>query len=324
MNNSYQAYANLLANYSLSIKKGDRLLVKTTYLAEPLLQELSKAVYKAGGVVDFMLSFNEQDKIFIENAEEGQLDHVSPMHDFAMRNYEAYLYIMAPFNLNESIKGSKEKSNRIKQAKKEASKIYSERTATRDLKRSLCVFPNLAMAQKAGKSLSDYQDFVFNACKLNEDDPISSWLDVRKHQQEIVDVLSKATKINYRNNNGVYWNGDVKNVTLEVKDGEVQSWKAEQGQSILDAVMEVDGARRFGEAAIGTNYNITEITKNTLFDEKMGGTVHMALGQSYLQAGGKNQSAVHWDLICNMKEGGEILADDEVVYKDGKFLFLAQ
>jgi len=88
----------------------------------------------------------------------------------------------------------------------------------------------------------------------------------------------------------------------------------------LDEVLQIEGARYFGEVAIGTNYNVQRATKNILFDEKIGGTIHMALGQSYAQAGGKNQSAIHWDLIADMRQGGEIYADDELFYKDGRFL----
>jgi aminopeptidase len=88
----------------------------------------------------------------------------------------------------------------------------------------------------------------------------------------------------------------------------------------LDQVFAVEGARYFGEVAIGTNYKIQRPTKNILFDEKIGGSIHMAVGQSYLQTGGKNQSTIHWDMISDMRKGGEIIADGEVIYKDGYFL----
>ena len=84
--------------------------------------------------------------------------------------------------------------------------------------------------------------------------------------------------------------------------------------------MHIDGARFFGEVAIGTNYNIQRTTKNILFDEKIGGSVHMAVGQSYKQTGGVNNSPVHWDMIANMKNGGQIWADGELIYQDGQFL----
>jgi aminopeptidase len=118
----------------------------------------------------------------------------------------------------------------------------------------------------------------------------------------------------------IHQGNEVEGVTLWVKDGWIEKWEAQRGQAYLDHIFQLDGTRRFGEAAIGTNYNITKMTKNILFDEKIGGTIHMAIGQSYLQTGGKNESSVHWDMITDMTKGGEILADGEVIYRDGVFL----
>jgi aminopeptidase len=84
--------------------------------------------------------------------------------------------------------------------------------------------------------------------------------------------------------------------------------------------MKIEGARYFGEVAIGTNYNISTPTKNILFDEKIGGTIHMAIGQSYIQTGGKNKSVIHWDMISDMSQGGKIYTDGKLIYEDGKFL----
>lgn len=120
----------------------------------------------------------------------------------------------------------------------------------------------------------------------------------------------------------VYMGHEVEGVTLWVKDGEVEKWEARRGKSFLDQIFQIPGARRFGEAAVGTNYGIDRFTKNILFDEKIGGTIHMAIGQSYLQTGGKNQSSVHWDMIADMKNGGAIYADGEKIYENGRFLFL--
>lgn len=118
----------------------------------------------------------------------------------------------------------------------------------------------------------------------------------------------------------IYKGQEVRDITLEVKNGEVVKWTAGVGQDMLDSIMEIEGAKYFGEVAIGTNYNITKATKNILFDEKIGGTIHMAIGQSYIQTGGKNQSSVHWDMIADMTLGGQIIADGKLIYQNGKFL----
>lgn len=112
----------------------------------------------------------------------------------------------------------------------------------------------------------------------------------------------------------------IRGVTLHVEKGEIQRWTAEEGQEILDETFQIPGARRFGEAAVGTNYDIDRFSKNMLFDEKIGGTVHMAIGQSYLQCGGKNESAIHWDMIADMTKSGKIFANGKIIYQNGKFL----
>jgi len=119
-----------------------------------------------------------------------------------------------------------------------------------------------------------------------------------------------------------YMGNNVEGVTLKVKNGMVVEWTAEKGMGFLDKIFSLDGSRQFGEAAIGTNMNIQKTSGNILFDEKIGGSVHMALGQSYSQTGGKNKSSIHWDLITDMKNGGQIFADEVLVYENGCFIDL--
>jgi aminopeptidase len=113
---------------------------------------------------------------------------------------------------------------------------------------------------------------------------------------------------------------EVEDVRLELRRGRVVKESAAKNEGFLKAMLDTDkGARSVGEIAIGTNYDIKRFSKNTLFDEKIGGTCHMALGASILEAGGKNHSAIHWDMICDLKKGGEIEADGKVIYRNGKF-----
>ena len=80
------------------------------------------------------------------------------------------------------------------------------------------------------------------------------------------------------------------------------------------------GGRVLGEIAVGTNYSITDYTRNTLFDEKIGGTFHAALGAAYPESGGKNKSALHWDMVCDLRKGGRIEVDGKTIARDGRFL----
>ena len=112
----------------------------------------------------------------------------------------------------------------------------------------------------------------------------------------------------------------VEDVSFEFKGGQVVRHSASKNEGYLKAMLELDaGARRVGEFAIGTNYQIKQATGNTLFDEKIGGTCHMAIGASIPESGGINKSAIHWDMVCDLKKNSEIVADGKVIYRNGKF-----
>ncbi len=113
---------------------------------------------------------------------------------------------------------------------------------------------------------------------------------------------------------------EVHDVKLTFKKGKAVKVTAGKGKDLLLAKLDIDeGARFVGEMAIGTNYSIQKFTKNTLFDEKIGGTIHMALGASYPDSGGKNKSSIHWDMVNDMRDGGKIYADGKLIYRDGRF-----
>lgn len=120
---------------------------------------------------------------------------------------------------------------------------------------------------------------------------------------------------------GIYMGKEIEGIVLEVEKGKVVKGSATKGEDLLKALLETDeGARSFGEVAIGTNYGIVDFTRNMLFDEKIGGTVHMAIGDSMPEAGGLNRSTIHWDMLCNMRNGGKIYADGELFYENGRFI----
>ena len=116
----------------------------------------------------------------------------------------------------------------------------------------------------------------------------------------------------------------VQDIHLTFRDGRVVEATAGQGQEYLDKMLDLDkGARYLGEFAFGNNFGIQRPTRNILFDEKIGGTIHMALGASYTECGGKNQSQLHWDMICDLREvagGGEVWVDGDLLLKDGKLM----
>ena len=118
----------------------------------------------------------------------------------------------------------------------------------------------------------------------------------------------------------IFQGWEVEGVELHFEKGRVVKATAEKNQNFLDTVLAMDaGARTLGEFAIGTNRNINRFVKNISFDEKLHGTVHLALGFGYPESGSVNESALHWDMICDMNNGGQILADGELFYDSGEF-----
>jgi len=113
----------------------------------------------------------------------------------------------------------------------------------------------------------------------------------------------------------------VSGIELKFEDGKVTRASAEKNQALLLRLLDSDpGARYLGEFAIGTNFQIDRFTHNILLDEKIGGSFHMAVGAGYPETGSLNKSAVHWDMICDIRQDSEILADGEVIYRNGAFL----
>jgi len=362
-NDVLKKYAKVLVNYSLELKKGDKLLIASSYLAEDLLKEVYSQALAAGAYPEFKIAINGTDKIFYDNAADHQLEYVSPVSRYIYEKYDAVLHVLAPFNVKELQNTPAEKKQKCSAARAEINKIFMQRAADKELRWNLCVFPTNAEAQECGMSQSEYADFVYNCCFLYEDDPIGCWNKLEKDQQKIVDFLNGRKEIHYKGSNidvkfrtdgrkwinssgksnmpsgevftgpvensingtvrfsypGIFMEQEIEDITLDIKNGEVVKGTAAKGQELLNKILEIPGARRFGEAAIGNNERVNKFTKNMLFDEKMGGTIHMAIGAGYPETGAKNESAIHWDLLADMKDG-EITADGEVIYRNGKFL----
>lgn len=363
MSEMYSKYAYLLTHYCLEVQKGDRVLIKSTYLSEKLLLELAKEVSKAGGHPVLDIEIQDFENTILKHSDLHQLEWVNPFTKHWNENFECYIYIRAPFPTKDSVEVDPIKRQASKDAYRGVRQIYSERTGNRSLRRNLCQFPNETAAKEAGMSLSEYEKFVFNACNLFEVDPIAAWQNFGKNQQKVVDYLNSKKTIKYIGSNmdltfstegrlwinsdgktnmpsgevytapvdnsmngwikytlpSLYMGEEVPDVELTIKNGYIEAWNSSANKAFLDKIFAIPGARRFGEAAVGTNFNINRATKNILFDEKIGGTVHLAIGDAYKQCYGVNESSVHWDMITDMTDG-EIYADGELCYKNSNFI----
>jgi len=118
----------------------------------------------------------------------------------------------------------------------------------------------------------------------------------------------------------VHKGNEVGDVELTFQQGQVVAWKAARNQAYLEQMLNIDaGARYLGEFGIGTNQALQHLTRNILLDEKIGGTIHLALGAGYPDTGSQNRSAIHWDMLCDMRRASEIRVDGDLVYQNGEF-----
>jgi aminopeptidase len=363
LDHMYQRYAHLLTNYCLEVQRDEKVMIRSTYHAEPLLVKFAEEIAIAGGIPVLQVDIQDFDNAWLAQSELSQLEWVNPMYQHWNENFKCFMYIRAPFETKDQIVVPIEKRNIHNQAQAPVRQIYMDRTGTRDMKRGLCQFPTIGSAEEAGMSLEEYQNFVFNACNLFDENPMQTWQNFGKNQQKVVDFLNARSEVRYVGSNcdlkfstkgriwinsdgktnmpsgevytapvddsmngwvrfslpSLYMGETVENVSLEIKNGFIESWNATSNKEFLDKIFAIDGTRRFGEAAVGTNYKIQQSTRNILFDEKIGGTIHLAIGDAYKQCNGINQSTVHWDMITSMADG-EIYADGELCYKNGKFI----
>jgi aminopeptidase len=242
---------------------------------------------------------------------------------------------------------------------------FMQRAADGTLRWSLTLFPTQAHAQDAQMSLRDYQDFVFNACFLDDDDPVGRWRELSERQARMIDWLTPRRDVSITGPGtdlrlsyaGRSWNNsdgkrnfpsgevftgpiedsvdgyisftypatiqghEVAGIRLTFEAGRVVDIIAERNEEFLVSMLDTDeGARRVGEFAFGTNFGITRFTGNTLFDEKIGGTVHLALGAGYPDTGSVNQSAIHMDLVCDLRESGAVRVDGDLFLQNGRYL----
>lgn len=356
--------ADVLVSYSVTVRPGDKVLIRGGTQAEPLLKAVYAKVLQAGGHPLMLLSLPGMDELLYRHASDEQLQYIHAPQKLILETYDVSIGIRSAENTKALSGVDPAKMVLQRQAGAELMKTYFKRSASGELRWTGTLFPTNAYAQDAEMSLSDYEDFVYGACMPDMDDPVGHWRRFSAWQQQIVDwlkgkervhVVGPETDLHLKISDRVFMNSDgkrnmpsgevftgpvedsvnghvhfsypaivagreVTGIRLQFADGRVVKASAEKNEDFLLQTLETDeGARYVGEFAIGTNKGITRFTRQILFDEKISGSFHMALGAGYPETGSKNQSAIHWDMICDMRDGGEIWVDDELLYKDGEF-----
>jgi aminopeptidase len=359
-----ERWAHTLVHYCLSLKEGDNVSIHATPLAAPLIEAIYREALRVGAHPIPMITLESLDEILLQEGSPEQIERSYQLLGAIAPQIHARLTIASEGNTKALNNIDPAQSARRSQANAKIRQMQRGREGEA-FRWCLTLYPTAAYAQDADMSLSDFEEFVFGVCFLNDADPIARWKAVSLEQQRLVDWLVGRKRVHILGPNtdlklsiedrvfinsdgkrnfpsGEFFTGPVENsaegviqfdvpsshhgrtiegVRLVFHEGKVVEASARQSQQFLEGMLEMDeGARYLGEFAFGNNPGVTRATKNTLFDEKMGGTVHFALGNSYPETGGLNKSALHWDMVCDLRQQGEVWIDDVLFLKDGKVL----
>lgn len=348
--------ACVLVDHSVKVKAKEKVLIVTDDLGLPLAKAVYSEVLKRGAYPLIEIATSGLGYTFYSLANPWQLAFVPDEVIKTKYNWaDAFVRIVADDNLRElaSIDASK-LTTRAKLMRPYSEIMLKKRWI-------LTYYPTAAMAQEAGMSLEEMRQFYFESCLVNYKAMKKRLKKLERvmDQGKMIHVVGQQTDlwvsiagrlaqecsadfnipdgecflapVTTGVNGEVYfefptlaYGHEVAGIRLEFKDGQVINASAERGNDALQKMLDTDeGARYLGEFAIGANFSITRGMLNTLFDEKIGGTVHMALGMAYKdrRGGGENESGIHWDLVKDMRLPGSVLTiDGKVVLKEGKLL----
>ncbi|MGD8538497.1 MAG: aminopeptidase [Candidatus Aminicenantes bacterium] len=365
MDQRIEKLAAVMATYSLELKKGDWVKIIGNPSALPLVKAFYKVAIEAGANPFYHAAVDDLQEILLKHGSDEQLKYIPETIKLETEKLDALLGIMGHSNTKFLTNVDPTRQALAQSAQIDIMKRFLERSAKGELKWVGTMFPMQSAAQDAEMSLTEYEDFVYAAGHLDDDDPVVFWKELSSRQAKMCQFLDTIKEIRVKakdtdltlkvegrkwiNCDGkknfpdgevftspledtvegkilfsypaCYGGREVENVRLEFKEGKVVKADASKNHPYLEEMISMDkGASFVGEFAIGTNDNITKFTKNILFDEKIGGTIHVALGASIPETGGVNESALHWDMVCDLRVGGELYGDGTLIYKNGKFL----
>jgi aminopeptidase len=347
--------ADVLVNYSTKVKKGDKVFITMMEPESlPLLEQVYSKVIQAGGLpqVEYVSAILERE--LMRHGSIDQLNWVPGIQAYGMEWGDVYIGLRGfrnPFEF-EGIS-----SNRIALHKKALGITSAMRTE--QTRWVLIRIPNEAFAQQAQTSLDEMMNFFFNATLRDWPKEAERYREIQQVFQKTCDVriVGKETDISFSTKGrryvvgdgefnmpdgeiftspvddsaegkiyfefpGVYGGKLIRGIRLEFAGGKVTRATAEENEDLLLQIINTDdGACKLGEFGVGTNFGITKFSYDILYDEKIGGTIHLALGRAYGECGGVNKSALHWDIIKDIRQEGAVYLDEKMVLEKGKFLF---
>jgi aminopeptidase len=352
-----EQYARILVETCVDVQPGWQVIVLSGPLGRPLFAEVARAIARRGAHVlprpFFPLGTVPTE--WINEASDEMLRTMAPIEEHAGLNADAFVAIVSPENTREA---SAVEPRRL-QLLQESSLPVMQRMLSGGLPWVGCHYPTPALAQDAGMSFEEYSDFLYGSVLIDweaERERMSRIKDVFDAAGEVRIVAagtdlrlglggrkglvdagganmpggevfyspvedSAEGTIEFSEFPGVYAGREVDGIKLTFSGGRVVDASARTNEDFLVSTLDTDeGARRLGELGIGCNPGITQYMKNVAFDEKIDGTVHVAVGKGFPQLGGVNESVVHWDIVKDLREGGRLEADGRVVQESGRWL----
>jgi len=347
-----QEIAKILVDYSTKVKENDYVQIVGDLEAEPLMKELYKLVLLKKAYPVLKPHFGWQAFTYYRNATETQLEHFPEVAFEEMKKTDVVIYISASSNTRQLTNVN---PNLISKRQKVNYPINKERLKKRWV---IFDFPSSGLAQEADMSTEEFEDFVYKSCILNweekakeldkainimskgktvkiigEDTNLTFSIEGRKFVKgdgtmnmpdgeiftaPVENTVNGYIKFTYP---AIYGGREVDGVKLEFKDGKIIKATATKNEGFLKTMINTDeGSKFLGEFGIGLNPSINKPIKNILFDEKQQKTIHLAIGSAYPECNGTNKSAVHWDIIKDMRNNGKIYLDGKLVYENGEFL----
>jgi aminopeptidase len=350
-----ERYATLLIDTCLGVERGWQVLVWGMPMARPLLEEVTRQIGRRGAYPLLRLTFGGglvYHRDWVRHAPLDVLAEPASIDVHAFQQCDGLIAISAPENTRDGSDIASERMSAVQAAYGPATaRIHSS-----SIPWVMCWYPTPALAQDAGMTGPEFEDFLFDACLRDWEaehermgryaalfdgaadvrivgDGTDLRLSLAGRRMEVdagtgnmpggeffgcpVETSAEGT-IAFTEFPGIRSGRDVRGIRLRFSEGRVVDASAETDEDFLLATLDTDeGARRIGELGIGCNPAITRYMRNTHFDEKIDGTIHIAIGAGFADLGGTNESAIHWDLVKDLRPGGRIEIDGRAVQENG-------
>jgi aminopeptidase len=348
-------YARLLVERSLGVQPGWQVAVRGNHLGRPLIESVAEQVARKGAYPLLQLAFEQLGGPFAREAPVDVLRVPAPLQRRLWEEVDGVITVWSPEGAHEGSDLSEERQA----AAQEMMAPLRERTMAMAIPWVIAEWPVQSLADEAGMGLAEYVEFVFDAVLLDwdaEGERMRRIAEVFDAGDEVrIEGAGTDLTLSLRGRSGsvddghvnmpggevfyspvedsangviefaefpaVYYGTEIEGVRLVFRDGLVVDASAQANEEFLVQTLDVDeGARRLGELGIGCNPGIQRFMKNVGFDEKIDGTIHLALGNSYSFTGGVNASSIHWDIVKDLRAGGRLRVDGRVVQENGRWL----